>query len=565
MTFNNRKEKKILLALLPFWTPLIPPLGISCLKSFLQKNGNQVKIIDTNIENELREIYDKYFDALRGYIPGEKRGNFYNIGNDVLRNHMMCHLNYKSEKEYMEVVQLLVFKNFFCHPDVHQILTLNKIISEFYRKLEKYFLYLLEKEKPSVLGLSVYNGTLPASFFVFKLTKEKYPQITTVMGGGIFADQLSIHSPNFDFFLKKTPFIDKIIVGEGEKLFLKLLRNELPEHQRVYTLKDLDWETLNLDAADIPDYSDLDVQHYPNMSAYASRSCPFQCSFCSETMQWGKYRKKNARQIVEELMKLYEKYRFQLFLMGDSLLNPVIDDLANELIKKDTAIYWDGYLRVDKHVGDKEKALLWRQGGFYRARLGLESGSQHVLDIMNKGLKVDQIKTAVSTLASVGIKTTTYWVIGHPGETEEDFQQTLDLIGELKDDIYEADCNPFNFYMSGQVNSDKWKDKSILLYPVKRRDMLIAQTWILDCEPSREETYNRISRFVNHCRKLGIPNPYSLNDIYKADERWRRLKKNAGPSLLDFKKKDLYIDECKHVEKLLIASKVVRHNGNWGF
>lgn len=562
---TGNTNKKILLALMPYWTPLIPPLGISCLKSSIQNHGYTVKTLDANVEQVFRDIYNAYFDTLKRIVPAHKRGNFYNIGNDVLRNHMMAFIHRTGEKEYLELVNLLIRNTFFCPAEEPRVLELDNVVREFYRVFKDYFLRVLEIEQPDVLGLSVYNGTLPASMFAFRLAKEKHPHIKTVMGGGVFADQLQPDSPNFERFLEKTPYIDHIIVGEGETLFLKLLQGRLPESQRVFTLKDIHRETLDLSTVDIPDFSDFDRKRYPTLASYVSRSCPFQCSFCSETMQWGKYRKKKETQIVDELMKLYRLYNYQLFLMGDSLLNPVIQNLSRELLKRDTAVYWDGYLRADVPVCDTENTLLWRRAGFYRARLGVESGSQHVLDLMGKQLTPERIKAAVTGLASAGIKTTTYWVIGHPGETEADFLQTLDLVEDLKDHIYEADCNPFNFYFTGQVLSREWKEKSKLLYPEHTTDMLIAQTWTLDIEPDREEIYKRIARFAGHCRNLGIPNPYTFNDIYEADERWKRLKKNAVPSLFDFKKEGNYIDECKQAAKVIEASTLMNHDGDWGF
>jgi radical SAM superfamily enzyme YgiQ (UPF0313 family) len=187
---------------------------------------------------------------------------------------------------------------------------------------------------------------------------------------------------------------------------------------------------------------------------------------------------------------------------------------------------------------------------------------------MKKNITVHQVKSAVSSLAFAGIQTTTYWIIGYPGETEADFQQTLDLIEELKDDIYEAECRPFYYYLTGQSNSDQWaaENKSIPLYPGKAEDMLVFQTWLLDSEPSREETYQRVNRFVEHCKKHGVPNPYSLKDIYEADERWKKLHKNAVPSLADLKKKNIPIDECKKVEKLVVMQNaVVNDDGDFKF
>jgi radical SAM superfamily enzyme YgiQ (UPF0313 family) len=548
---ENNKEK-ILLVLLPYWTPQIPPLGISCLKGFLQEHGFEVKAVDANIEGEVRNIYDKYFNTLRSCTSKEKRGNFYNIGHDVLQNHMMAHLNYENEEEYIHLVRELVYKTFYFYINPEQVITLNEIVAEFYIFLESYFFRLLEEEKPGVLGLSVYKGNLPASVFTFKLTREKFPDIKTVMGGAVFAQTLGIGTLNFDFFLEKTKnYIDYLIVGEGENLFLKLLRGEFPGWQRVFTLADSNNETLDLSTANLPDFSDLNVDVYPNMVSYTSRSCPYQCNFCTETVYWGKYRKKTSSQIVNELSYLYQCYGIQLFLLGDSLLNPVITDLAKEFLDKDISIYWDGYLRVTKDTCRQENVYLWRKGGFYRARLGVESGSQRVLDSMNKKIPLEQTRSTIFNLANAGIKTTLYFIIGYPGEGEEDFQKTLDFIEEFKDNIYEAECNPFGFYLEGQVNSRQWRKngKVISLYPESARDLLILQTWILNCDPKREVVYQRVSRFVAHCARLGIPNPYSLYDIYMADDRWKKLHKNAVPSLIEFRNKQKLIDERRDIKE----------------
>jgi hypothetical protein len=75
---------KILLILLPYWTPQVPPLGISCLKSYLRPYGYDVKTADANVENEARTIYNEYFDIIRDCVAEEKRGNFYNIGHEVM-------------------------------------------------------------------------------------------------------------------------------------------------------------------------------------------------------------------------------------------------------------------------------------------------------------------------------------------------------------------------------------------------------------------------------------------------------------------------------------------------
>lgn len=536
MDANN---KKILLMLAPYHPPLVPPLGLSCLKGFMESHGYVVTIVDANSSEELRKYNFRYFDALKEHIPGEKQGNFYNIGNEVLRNHMMACISYKNEKEYENLVKTIIAKTFFCDIGNEPIRELNRILKKYFADLKKYFLHLLAKEKPNVVGLSVFKVTLPSSIFLFKLTKETNPGILTVMGGGTFSDQLALGSPDLEYFAGNTPYIDKILIGEGEILFLKLLNGELPGNRKIYSLQDIQPHYIDVSSVKIPDYSGLDVGYYPYLSYFTSRSCPFQCAFCGETVIWGKYRKKSKEQIVNEMRELYEKYNRPMFLMCDSLLNPTADIISEGLMENNLPLYWDGYLRVDKPVCDSNNTMKWRKGGYYRARLGVESGSQRILDLMNKNITTNQIKTAVSSLALAGIKTTTYWIIGFPGETEEDFQKTLNLIEEIKDDIYEAEANLFWYFPNALVESDAWSKHAALLYPESSREMLMLQTQYLKLEPSQEESHRRLNRFVRHCSRLGIPNPYSLADIYKADERWKQLHQNAAPSLVEFYNKNL--------------------------
>jgi radical SAM family protein len=547
-------SNKILLMMLPYWDPLIPAQGIASLKRFLQGHGYEVKAVDANMESIFKSLYDKYFEALKKNIPAKKRGNFYNIGHDVMQNHMMAHINYKCDRLYGELVKVLIKQTFFIDPKEDLIAELGNILSAFYWELEEFLINLLMTENPAFFGLTVYRGNLPASLFAFKLVKEKCPTIKTIMGGSVFADNLAVGSPNYEAVMEATAgYLDKIIIGQGEKLFLKYLSGELPEEQRVYTLKDIDMQVLDFPQQEIPDLSDYDINHYPYMAATGSVSCPFQCSFCNSAIFAGKHRVKNPVQLVDEMAKLHDSYGRQLFFMTDSLLNPVIDSVAEEIIKSDHSFYYDCYFRVEENC-NLDKALTWRRGGLYRTRIGVETGSQRILDLMQKGINIDNTRETITNLAYAGIKTTAYLVIGHPGETEEDFQMTLDLLKELKNDIWQAECVPFAYHFTGQFGSDHWADKRKLLYPAWAKDMLIAQTWVVDVEPSRKELCDRVSRFTEYCRELGIPNPYSLSEIYEADVRWQELHKNAVPPLIELLNKDVYVDENKGVKQVVQAN-----------
>lgn len=561
---------KILLAMLPYWTPLIPPQGISHLKHFLQHHGYSVKTLDANTEESFKELYNTYFGTLRKYVPPEKRGNFFNIGHDVLRNHMLAFIDTPPGKEYLELVESIVYKTYYTRLDGPGVEELNRIVTEFFKRLKAYVLHWLDREKPGVFGLSVPRDSIGPSLYAFRVAKEHDPSIRTVIGGSIFTENLLRGTPNFENFIQKTPYIDAVIIGEGQKPLLKWLRGEMPGRQKVFTLQDAGGDPLGFSPLNVPDMTDFDTWTvYPYLAAQGSASCPNKCSFCNVKSFYGEYRQKDPKQLAREMNALYKKYGAQMFFMNDALLNTVAPGLTRELLDADLSFYWDGYLKVDASVLNPDNPMEWRRGGFYRARLGVESGSQFVLDKMDKGITPDQTKEALYNLAAAGIKTTAYWVIGHPGETEEDFLKTLALVEEIKDYIYESECNPFIFGFTGQGGSSMWEDKRKLLYPESGENGMLLKSWTVDTPPSREETYRRVNRFVRHCDKLGVPNPYTMQEIYLADARWKKLHKNAVPPLVDFlpdkNNKRTYIRENLNVKKTVYAEKVTVDKGGWGF
>lgn len=545
---DHKNKEKVVLAMLPYWTPLVPPQGIGMLKTYLTRNGYNVKNVDLNVEDNFKKVYTDYFEKIKAYVPTHKRGNLYNIGHDVLHNHMMAAFKYTDEEKYTELVKLLVYHTFYTNISTEQAKKLSEVISTFYSELELYVINLIKNERPNVIGLSVFKGNIPASIFVAKKVKKIDSNIKVVIGGGTFADSHAVGTPNYYDLLKETEdCVDQIMVGgQGELLFLKFLQGETVG-KKVVTLKDLGLDAIPFEELGIADLDDFNIDAYPYIIATGSNSCPHKCSFCCTPKYSGKYKKKDTKLVVDEMIHSYNKYGNQLFFMSDCLLNPIIDDLANQFIQADKTLYYDCYFRVSKEACKIENTYLWRRGGLYRTRMGIESGSQKVLDLMHKGITVEQSKATLYALASAGIKTTAYIVIGHPGETEEDFQQTLDLITEMKDYIWQAEPNAFYYHYAGQSDSDSWADKRKLLYPESMRDMLVFDTWTLKCDPLREETYKRLNRFMDHCNKLGIPNPYNATELYEADVRWKKLHKNAVPSIWEFEKWGKEVNEAKRI------------------
>ena len=95
--------------------------------------------------------------------------------------------------------------------------------------------------------------------------------------------------------------------------------------------------------------------------------------------------------------------------------------------------------------------------------------------------------------------------------------------------------------------------------------MLISQSWSLLCDPPRDVAYERTSRFIQHCEKLGVSYAYTLNDLYKADQRWQKLHENAVPSLMEFQDRTDHIKECKHIKNLSFATSKLQEESDFGF
>ena len=525
------EETVIALATVPFWAPLSPPLGCAVLKSHLGQHGYRSTIKDFNADQQLWGAAADYFKVLRDVIPPDMVGNFHMMAFDAMTMHLMAWWRRRDPTEYHEFVKVIYQRKFFVQISDEQIETLDRILDRFFATLASRLDALLEEVRPSIVGLTVYSTSLAPSLFAFEYIRKRHPEITTLMGGGVFADYLHPTSPNFAYFLEQTAgFVDRIFVGEGEILLSRFLKGELPD-QRVYSNSSV--TQLDMSAVDPPDFAGLDLDAYVQMAAYATRSCPFQCSFCSETVQWGRFRAKDPRQICSELKQLRHRYGRSLFQFGDSLLNQVIDGLARELIDHSGNVYYDAYLRADPEACVPENASLWARSGYYRARLGIESGSKHVLDLMQKEIGPQQAGEALRCLAQAGIKTTTYWVVGHPGETDGDFEETLSFVSEHATSIYEADWHPFYYYPQGQVFSKKWSLRHGIdpQYPEEFRHLFLGQMWVLRTSPTPAEVFDRMNRFRERCRKMGIPNPYTLVDIHRADLRWQKLHANAPPPI----------------------------------
>jgi radical SAM superfamily enzyme YgiQ (UPF0313 family) len=436
------KAGKIILFKPPYFTPWTPPLGISILKSFLEPHGYQVRCFDFNTDPELWGMHHKYFSTIQTLEDVSINDGYSKLW-WILNAHMLAYANGASPAECTHVLETVI-PMYGIPKDQQVIKALLPLVERFYRRLQAE-VDSLDLSDYSVAGTSTYSTSLGPSLFILKRLKQKYPQIKAVMGGGVFADDLALGSDNLDTLLREYSYIDHVVLGEGELLFFKLLQGEF-SHKRVISIADLKGTTLQMKDVPIPDFSDLKLDNYYHLTIEGARSCPFQCSFCSETIQWGDYRKRPMSLFADQVVELAQQYKNKSFFMGDSLMNPYINQFANQLLERKADILYDGYLRADKPVMNRSFVKTWADSGCYRVRLGIESAASSVLDAMDKMTTPQVISNVLKTLASAGIRTTTYWITGFTGETEEVFQETLEFIREHHRYIYELEAHAYYYY-----------------------------------------------------------------------------------------------------------------------
>lgn len=509
---------QILLFKPPYFTPWTPPLGISILKSFLRPHGYSVRCFDFNTDPELWGMHHKYFAAIQTLEDVSINDGYSKLW-WILNAHMLAYANGADNEACARVLETVI-PLYGIPKDAGVIKALLPLVEKFYRQLGE-IIESLDLMNYSVAGTSTYSTSLGPSLFLLRKIKEKHPHIKTVMGGGIFADDLALGSDNLDTLLHEYEYVDHVILGEGEMLFLKLLDGEL-SHKRAISIADLKGETLEMKDVPPPDFSDMRLDNYYHLTIEGARSCPFQCSFCSETIQWGDYRKKPIDLFADQVMELAASNGNRSFFMGDSLMNPYVAQFARELLNRNANILYDGYMRADKPVTHRDRTDMWAKSGLYRVRLGIESASAQVLDTMDKMTTPTVISDALRSLATAGIRNTTYWIVGFPGETEDDFEESLEFIRENHRNIYELEAHPYYYYPYGQIGSRLYECRS--LYPDEVTEIIKFKVWdILDVQPTRHERYERLRRISDLASKLGLPNIYTMSDRYQAEDRWLML------------------------------------------
>jgi anaerobic magnesium-protoporphyrin IX monomethyl ester cyclase len=174
---------------------------------------------------------------------------------------------------------------------------------------------------------------------------------------------------------------------------------------------------------------------YFSLNIVASRGCPYRCNWCAKPIYGDSFAVRSANSVAEEMRQLKYDFGAEHLWFADDIFGlraRWVRELAAEVEKLDAAIPFKMQSRVDLMTTDNVRAL--RRTGCAEVWMGAESGSQKILNAMDKGTRVDQIAKARENLRQEGIRACYFLQFGYPGETWQDIRKTIELVRDTRPD-----------------------------------------------------------------------------------------------------------------------------------
>lgn len=316
---------------------------------------------------------------------------------------------------------------------------------------EQHLCGILETYQPLVAGISSTTPTIISAARLAAAIKLHAPETTTVIGGshaGAMPEGTLLEFPSFDY----------LIFGEGEVTLVELCQR-LRDGGRDDAINGLAWRnggtiTLNAPRQLIPDLDSIpfparDLIDYSTQAGHSSRGfsnkmlstelftsrgCPVGCSFCAIQATFGRtVRFRDPAYIEEEVRQMVRDQHFNHVVIADDTFTLKPDRAAaiSEMLGRSGISSWNCDTRVNSV--SLELLKIMKRCGCEKVAFGVESGSQRMLDLVGKGITVDQVRSAVQWARQAGITHIEgNFIIGcDPSETDQDLERTRELITSL--------------------------------------------------------------------------------------------------------------------------------------
>ena len=175
-----------------------------------------------------------------------------------------------------------------------------------------------------------------------------------------------------------------------------------------------------------------------SVNLITARGCPYKCNWCSHAVFGYTHRRRSHLDCARELEHIVQTYRPDQVWYADDVFtisHPWLFAYAKELKRRNLRMPFETISRADRMMKDEVLQTL-ADMGCYRIWIGSESGSQRILDAMERGVKVDQVLWAAKAAKRYGIQVGMFLMWGYPGEQIEDIAATVDLVSKCQPDIH---------------------------------------------------------------------------------------------------------------------------------
>ncbi|UUC46650.1 B12-binding domain-containing radical SAM protein [Flavobacterium cerinum] len=252
---------------------------------------------------------------------------------------------------------------------------------------------------------------------------------------------------------------DFIIIGEGEETTYQLYRAliQKEDHTTVDGIAFLENGKLiktpartkfrELDELPLPNRSAVPIEKYlqtwkvnhgkSSMTISTQRGCPYTCKWCSTAVYGQSYRRRPAQQVAAEMALLKKQYQPDTIWFVDDVFtvsHKWLTEFHKEVLEQNAQIPFECITRAER-LNDAILQLL-KEAGCYRIWIGAESGSQKIIDLMDRRVDVTVVKQAIQKTNALGIETGTFIMVGYPGENEDDINKTIQYLKEANPTEY---------------------------------------------------------------------------------------------------------------------------------
>jgi len=353
------------------------------------------------------------------------------------------------------------------------------------------FIRTIQKSRSGLIGFSCFSTNIRSSIYLARLLQEHCPHSRLVFGGPqIFFDyhadglkSLQAQFPNATF-----------VVGEGFLPLRKLLQAQTTTSTGADQKTILFKELTSLEDFPLCTFEGLTDDTFGFLPLITHFGCIKRCRFCTECLLYKKTKAFPVSYIFDWISYIKKNFPSKFVSFQDSMINmdPLyLENLLDELLKHDITIPWEAQMGVTPTVSSAI-LLKMKRSGCMNLFIGTESFSDRMLQTMNKGYSSSDCAGLFKRLKKAGFFFEISLITGAPGETEEDFRQTLDFIRQHKDMIPKiAQINPFTPYPGSSWATTTEKNR-----------------------PDRETAQQRLTRLVTMLKEENIPfTPQYINNL----------------------------------------------------